>query len=112
MLLFAALVPVFYSDRYSLPLIPIYLTFAGLIVAPATGFLRTVPGRVRVLVLAAAAVWLCAWCGPYQHAVLELAPGMGDWIERADTLDVSLAAQGATGHPGHSADAIDQSAKK
>ena len=34
---------------------------------------------------------------------VELTPGMGDWIERADTLDVSLAAQGATGHPGDGA---------
>ena len=73
-LLFAALVPVFYSDRYSLPLIPIYLGFAGLIVAPAPGFLRAIPGIVRAVMLAAAAVWLIAWCVPYQRAVLELAP--------------------------------------
>ena len=74
MLLFAALVPVFYSDRYSLPLIPIYLTLAGMIVAPTPGLLRTVPGKVRALVLASAAVWLVAWCVPYQRAVLDLSP--------------------------------------
>ncbi len=73
-LLFAALVPVFYSDRYSLPLIPIYLTLAGLIVAPAPGFLRAIPVTVRALAIAGAAVWLAAWCVPYQRAALEHTP--------------------------------------
>ena len=73
-LLFAALVPVFYSDRYSLPLIPVYLSFAGLLAAPAVGRLRVIPLAGRLLVLGAAGVWLVAWCVPYQRKVLELAP--------------------------------------
>ena len=73
-LLFAALVPVFYSDRYSLPLIPIYLAFAGSLAAPAPGVLRVIPRAIRAIALAAAGAWLIAWCVSYQRSVLEVAP--------------------------------------
>ncbi len=73
-LLFLALVPVFYSDRYSMPLAPVYLTLAGAFVAGQDGIARRIPGAARALAGAAACVALVAWCVPYQRNVLRVSP--------------------------------------
>src|SRR5205814_2519504 len=73
-LLFLALAPVFYSDRYSMPLVPVYLTFAAAVAAADAGALRGVPAWLRHAVLAAGVAAVIAWCVPYQRNALTLSP--------------------------------------
>ena len=72
--LFAALVPVFYSDRYSMPLAPIYLTLAAALASAREGAARRIPAWLRALGAAGVLVALVAWCVPYQQRVLALSP--------------------------------------
>jgi len=73
-MLFSCLAPVFYSDRYSMVLAPIYLVFAGLLVAGHSGPIRRVPSALRGVLGAVALVALVARSVPYQAHVLALAP--------------------------------------
>lgn len=76
LLLYLSLVPVFHSERYSLALVPFYLSFAGIAVAAPVRALRPrgwPPAPQWALALAALA--LSAWvCAGYQRQVLRDLP--------------------------------------